>query len=325
MLKIVILGHGIGSKIIIEHLYNHPNLDAEVVAVVTHPREYHERDLRLVENQKKIYGDFAYNIFNVTSDYNLPLLESIDVNNEATIQWIKSHNPDYLLSIGCRNIIKSFFLGEFNNKVLNIHTTPLPRYRGAASDSWMILNGESGKRSYGCLHYVDSGIDTGAIIAKEYYEIPPNSYPIDVFKARNSIFTNLIEQALVNLSSTSFIPEIQNNEDSTTFPRLFTPENGRINFGMLRGVEYERFVYAFGYPFEGAHCFVEEKKVNILKVEYKTDIILHTFANGLIFGKTKDNEYKVAVSDGYIVIKIICIDGVEIEQKKVFKIGKRLS
>ena len=29
--------------------------------------------------------------------------------------------------------------------VLNIHTTPLPLYRGAANDSWMILNNELGK------------------------------------------------------------------------------------------------------------------------------------------------------------------------------------
>jgi methionyl-tRNA formyltransferase len=146
-----------------------------------------------------------------------------------------------------------------------------------------------------------------------------------VFKARNSIFPSLIEQGLLNLKSVSFTPEIQDNEDSTTFPRLFTPTDGRINFYAMRGVDFEKFVYAFGYPFEGAHCFVDNLKINLLLVEFRHDISFHSFANGLIFGKTKEGEYKVVVSDGYVIIKKVLVDGKEVAQKNVFKIGRRLS
>ena len=50
--------------------------------------------------------------------------------------------------------------------VLNIHTTPLPQYRGAANDSWMILNNELGKNM--TFHFIDEGIDIGPIIKNHF-------------------------------------------------------------------------------------------------------------------------------------------------------------
>ena len=100
-----------------------------------------------MNKRKELFGEFAYNVFNVESDYNIKGLESKNVNHLETINWIKTFSPTYIVSISCRDILKSKFLNEFKNMVLNIHTTPLPQYRGAANDSWMILNNELGKKN----------------------------------------------------------------------------------------------------------------------------------------------------------------------------------
>ena len=323
MNNIVLLGHSVGVKLIIDSLLKH-NEKFEVVSLFTHPFKDHKRDLEMVEKRKSFYGDYAYNIFNLPDDYGIKVHESSNVNNIETIREIQNYNPSYIISIGCRNILKDDFLKLFPKKVLNIHTTPLPSYRGAASDSWMILNNELGKKQYGCMHYIDSGIDTGDIISKSYYTVPLKSYPIDVYKTRMDVFHDVLIKGLSNLENPNFIPEKQNNYNATTFPRLLTPKDGRIIFDKFSGEEIVRFVYAFGYPFEGAFCFLEDKKVNILEVEFFDDLEFHSFSTGLIFGKNENNEYKISVKGGYVVVKKIEIEEKAINQSKVFRLGKFL-
>jgi methionyl-tRNA formyltransferase len=324
MKKIVLLGHGVGVKLIIQTLRENVELNSDVVGVVTHPYEGHKRDLEMINYRKDLYGNFAYNVFNVFDDFGIEIIESNNVNDDYTVDWINEKCPDFIISVGCRNIINKFFLGSFLNKVFNIHTTPLPKYRGGASDTWMILNGEWENELFGCFHEIDEGIDTGKIIAKSNYKIKKNSYPIDVYKTRMSIFPELISKALKSLNSDKIIYEIQNNDEATTFPRLNTPLDGKINFKEMNGFEIEKVIYGFGYPFEGAHCYLEEKKINILCAQFVPAQGFHSLALGLIFGKNYNNEYKVSVLNGYILINKIEIEGKPTLQNVIFRLGKKL-
>jgi methionyl-tRNA formyltransferase len=319
--KKVILGHGVGVKFTIDSLLEQSDLGFEVTDFVTHSFEEHA----LIENRSDVYGEHAYNVFNAEKDYDLSFLEAKDVNEESVVKWIKNHNSTYVISIGCRNLLKKKFLSEFPNQVLNIHRTLLPKYRGAANDSWMILNGLSGTKQFGCIYFIDEGIDTGNIIVKSYYDVLERAYPIDVFKARMNTFRTLLGEGLVNLKDLNFKGEEQKIDDAIYFPRLYTPVDGKIDFKIFSGFEIERFDFAFGYPFVGAHCFFEGEKVHLLEVEFKKELTFHSFANGLIFGKNEKNEYKVAVQGGYLLIKRIEIDEKITLQNKIFKQGKRLS
>tara|TARA_A100001011_G_scaffold350459_1_gene389782 strand:- start:2265 stop:3239 length:975 start_codon:yes stop_codon:yes gene_type:complete len=323
MNKIILLGHGVGVKFFIDSLKK-IKYNFKVVGLITHPKEQHDYDFELIRKREIMYKGFAYNVFNVKKDYGIEILESEDVNGKDTIKWIEIRNPDYIFSLGCRNILKKNFLNKFSHKVLNIHTTPLPEYRGAASDSWMILNGDLGKKTFGCCHYIDEGIDTGDIIATVDYYLPKVGYPIDLFKYRMKIIPEIVTKSLKNLNDPSFKPIKQDFSKSTSFPRIFTPKDGRIKFDKFDGNEIYLFIQAFGYPFEGAFCFLEEKKINILRVEFFNDKTFHSYANGLIYGKTIMNEYKVCVKGGYLIIKKIEYNSKEISQNKIFRIGKFL-
>lgn len=320
--KVILLGHGIGVKLTIEALLNNPELGYEVAGVVTHPKEQHAHDLEMMEKRKNIYNNYAYNVFNVLEDFGISLCESNDVNSPETINWIKQFDPEYVISIGCRNIIKEPFLNLFRKKVLNIHTAPLPKYRGAASDSWMILNGEWEREQFGCVHFIDTGIDTGNIIAKSFYKIPKYCYPIDVFKIRMNTFKDLLPKAIKVLKS-DFVGHKQDMDRATVFPRLNTTVDGVIDWS-YPGEDLLKFVYAFGYPHEGASCFLEEQKINILEAEFFEDIKMHPFAIGLIFGKNNEGNYKVALKDGYLLLKKIEVNGELIQQRKILRLGRFL-
>lgn len=322
--NIVILGHGAGVKFVIESLLKNPSLGFKVSAVVTHPYLEHIPDLDMLKLRKEMYGEFGYNIFDVKKDYNVDLLESNDVNSDDTIKWILNYNPEFIVSVGCRNIIKAKFLNTFNRKVLNIHTTPLPKYRGGASDSWMILNGEWGNKLFGCLHYIDEGIDTGDIVARSFYIVPNKCYPIELFKTRLSTFNEILVIGLTNLLNKNFVPEKQNDSEATVFPRLNSKKDGKIDFYHQNGDEIEKFIFAFSYPHEGAYCFYNETKVNILEAEFIPSRPFHPICKGLIFGKQGKSQYKISVNGGYILVKKICVESKIVEQKSIFRLGKFL-
>ncbi|MHA8097398.1 formyltransferase family protein [Aquirufa antheringensis] len=323
--NIVLLGHGAGIKFIIQSLLDNPKLGFKVVAVVTHPYAEHKSDLEMIKSRFEMYGEYGYNVFNVKLDFNIDIFEAIDVNSIEIIDLIKGYKPEYVISVSCRNIIKSNFLNEFNGSVLNIHTTPLPKYRGGASDSWMILNGEWGNELYGCMHFIDTGIDSGDIVAKSFYTVPNKCYPIQLYKVRLDTFKMLILVGLKNLSNNSFVAEKQNIEEMTVFPRLKTKIDGRLNFEKYNGEELEKLIYAFGYPHEGSFCYCGVDKVNILEAEFNRGKGFHPKCYGLIFGKDSNSNYKVAVNGGYILIKKIEINSHEVEQKNIFRLGKFLN
>jgi methionyl-tRNA formyltransferase len=322
--NIVILGHGAGVRFVVKSLINNPKLGFKVRAVVTHPLIEHYSDLKMIESRKEMYCEYGYNIFEIKNDFNVDILESSDVNSDETIKWIKKYQPEYIISIGCRNIIKSEFLNSFNRRVLNIHTTPLPKYRGGASDSWMILNGEWGNKLFGCLHYIDEGIDTGDIVAKSYYTVPYKCYPIELFKTRLNTFNELLVIGLNNLLNENFIPEKQDVNEATVFPRLNSNVDGRIDFINQNGEEIEKFIFAFSYPHEGAFCYFNDKIINIQEAEFIHCKSFHPICKGMIFGKDSESRYKVYVQGGYLLIKKVCLNSVVIEQRKIFRLGKFL-
>ena len=92
----------------------------------------------------------------------------------------------------------------------------------------------------------------------------------------------------------------------------------------MKNQEIELFVYAFSYPYDGAHVFFEETKIHILKSKFFAEYNFHSYANGLIFGKNNNGEYKVSVTGGYLLIEEIEINGKKYKQGQIFKLGKYL-
>jgi hypothetical protein len=56
----------------------------------------------------------------------------------------------------------------------------------------MILNVELTKELFGCLHFIDEGIETGDIISKSFYKVPAKCYPIELYKIRLNTFKKII-------------------------------------------------------------------------------------------------------------------------------------
>lgn len=83
----------------------------------------------------------------------------------ALTEAVAAHQPDLIVSAGFMKILGPEFLSRFEGRVLNTHPALLPSFPGARAVPEAL---EYGVRITGCtVHLVDSGVDTGPILAQE--------------------------------------------------------------------------------------------------------------------------------------------------------------
>ncbi len=80
------------------------------------------------------------------------------------MEALRQCDPDLIVSIRYRRILRDAAIGVPRQGVLNLHSGILPDYRGVMATFWAMLNDEVEIGT--TLHrIVDSGIDTGPVIA----------------------------------------------------------------------------------------------------------------------------------------------------------------
>ncbi|MEM6512400.1 MAG: formyl transferase [Pseudomonadota bacterium] len=84
-------------------------------------------------------------------------------NSTEGVTQLEALRPDLVVSIRYRRILKDAAIAVPRLGVINVHSGPLPEYRGVMATFWAMLNGE---REIGTTIHriVDGGIDTGPII-----------------------------------------------------------------------------------------------------------------------------------------------------------------
>ncbi|MGL5232430.1 MAG: phosphoribosylglycinamide formyltransferase [Fusobacteriaceae bacterium] len=90
---------------------------------------------------------------------------------EKILEILLFHKIELIALAGYMRILTDVILRNYPNKILNIHPSILPAYPGKNSIHDAFIN----KAEYTgvTIHYVDSGIDTGKIIAQEKLDINP--------------------------------------------------------------------------------------------------------------------------------------------------------
>ena len=83
---------------------------------------------------------------------------------EASRHVIAVKKPDIGVSIYYRHIFKPEIIALFPEGIINLHTGYLPFNRGAYPNVWSIVESTPAGVA---LHYIDNGIDTGKIIARD--------------------------------------------------------------------------------------------------------------------------------------------------------------
>lgn len=133
----------------------------QVVAVVTQPDRPKGRELKLQPSPVKELALHA----------NLPVLQPERAREEAFLGALRDLQPDLVVVAAYGQILPERILDLPRFGCLNVHTSLLPRYRGAAPIQWAILNGDA--ETGVTIMKMDAGLDTGDILSQATTPIHP--------------------------------------------------------------------------------------------------------------------------------------------------------
>ena len=101
---------------------------------------------------------YRFNNNHINRDKSIPF--SKDLSNQI-LSLCKKHNIDYLFCLGMA-ILKGDLLEVYKNRIINIHPSLLPSFRGLKAIDQAL---ETNVQILGMTaHFIDNGIDTGPII-----------------------------------------------------------------------------------------------------------------------------------------------------------------
>ena len=85
--------------------------------------------------------------------------------------WLQLRGVELVVLAGYMHLLTALFLDRFPNRIVNVHPSLLPEFPGARAIDDALA---AGAQTTGVtVHYVDEGLDTGAIIRQEPVSVEP--------------------------------------------------------------------------------------------------------------------------------------------------------
>ena len=249
-----------------------------------------------------------------------------DINTEGTIHSEITVNT-IGIGIGEAWSFDSKILNSFKGKLLDFMGIPLPRYRGGAHYTWMILGSEvnNGMRLQVINEdMIQGSFDSGEIVDSIDYKMQSSDEkPRDFFAREVSESIEFIKQFIENAVNGKDY-KLRNIDESKSifFPRLFTDIHAWIDWRYWNCSQIVKFIRAFDEPYMGARSTIGEINVRIKGVkELQDSNYYHPFQAGLIV-RIHNNSVFVATSGGLISIDslqdnegISVIDKIQVGQR----------
>jgi phosphoribosylglycinamide formyltransferase-1 len=143
------------------------------------------RDGRLCAEARVIISDvFNAGILDIAREFGVPHAYLPPGNfrtrlspeaEAALVRMLRDAAVELVVLAGFMRVLKQPTLESFPHRIINIHPSLLPRYPGLEAWKQALAAGET---ITGCsVHYVDSGVDSGELIAQREVPVLPNDTP----------------------------------------------------------------------------------------------------------------------------------------------------
>ena len=238
----------------------------------------------VIGRDNNLINDYSNNIEKICLDNGI----SYCFNNENF-----EVNTLYSIAISWRWIINFY-----DSKLIVLHDSVLPKYRGFAPLVNMLIKGE--KKIGVTALFASNEFDKGPIILQK--EIAVN-YPIKIEKAIENIsvlYVSIVTQLMCNISKKLPIEAIEQDESKASYSLWRDNEDYNVNL-KLSASEICRFIDSVGYPYGGAKCKMNNDIVKIIEAEVIEDLKIENRDVGKVL--FFENEFPVVVC-GIGLIKI---------------------
>jgi methionyl-tRNA formyltransferase len=224
----------------------------EVVAVVTQPDRPKGRDLKPAPPPVKI----------VAERLGLSVQQPLKIREPAAIDALRAAQPDLIIVVAYGQILPKSVLEIPRLGCVNVHTSLLPRWRGAAPIQYAILHGD--RETGVTTMYMDEHMDNGDIILQRAQLIHADDTSATLHDRLAKLGAVLLTETVMLIAEDK-APRAKQDETLATYAKKITKEDGRIKW-TSSAIEIERQVRAFN-PWPSAYTHAGDLLLKIWKVE----------------------------------------------------------
>ncbi|PKL78633.1 MAG: methionyl-tRNA formyltransferase [Ignavibacteriae bacterium HGW-Ignavibacteriae-4] len=274
----------------------------EIPAVVTVPDKPKGRGQKMMPSPVKAAAE----------ELGLRVLQPVSLKDEDFINELKEIDADIFCIVAFRILPTAVFtlpkIASFN-----VHTSLLPKFRGAAPINWAIIKGE--KKSGVTSFILDENIDTGNIVGTREVAIGESMTAGELHDELMPLAAELAVETCKQLLSGEYQRLTQDDSLATPAPKIFR-EDCKIDFN-LGAEDLKNFINGMS-PIPGAWTELDGKKVKLLKSEISSEI--HTKPKNYLI---KNDNFLLQTSSGTVKVLVIQPEGKKVMQIRDFLAGYR--
>jgi len=316
-MKIIFFGSPPFSAYILEQLH----INFNVVAVVCSPDNEKGRG-------RKIYSPA---VKQKAEELKIKVLQPENLKEENFVTALKNLNSDLFIVVAFRMLPEIVWkIPKFG--AVNLHTSLLPNYRGAAPINWVLINGE--KQTGITTFFINEKIDEGNILLQEKIELNSKITAASLHNIMMKNGGNLLLRTIKSIKNNSIKEIIQKTRSSDKITKKLNKEILRIDWNKS-SAEIHNLIRGLSpclkdgtilkdvaiCPSAWFYLLVEnEKKIRVKLLLSNFERIEHSSEIYSIVTDNKTN-FKITVKDGFISVLRLQMEGKKAMDIKSFLAG----
>jgi len=250
-------------------------------------------------------------------DNGIDIVQPKSLRVDETYNLIKEYNPDLIVVVAYGMIIPKNIIDIPKYGIINVHSSLLPKYRGAAPIHAAIINGDD--KTGVSIMYISEGLDEGDVILTKETPIYLEDNLGTLHDRLKVLGAEGVKETIKLMKENKVIRHPQDSS-LATFVKPIKKEATKIDFNdksinifnKIRGMN----------PFPVAYTTLNDKVLKLydsMYVEYAGNEI-----PGTVLSLGKDS-IKVKTSDGAILIKELKLEGKKKQKATDFINGRQIN
>ncbi len=286
----------------------------DVIGIFTKIDKPNSRGKKIKFNPIKQYG----------LDNDITVYQPNSVKTDETIELVKKLNPDLIVVVAYGKILPQELIDIPKKGIINVHSSLLPKYRGAAPIHAAIINGE--KESGVTIMDIVKELDAGDIILQAKTPINEMDTLEDLHDRLAVIGSKALLEA-VNMIDNGTAVRTPQEESKVSFVKPIKKDECEIHWDHSMERVYN-FIRGLN-PFPSAYSFCNEKLYKVYFVEKYDRVYDGEF--GEVVDLVKGKGPIIKVLDGSLIITSVkpenkrMMTGADLVNGNYIKVGEKFS
>lgn len=246
-------------------------------------------------------------------DKGIDVITPDSVNTDEFVDELLERKIDFIVVVAFGQLIGEKLLNTFENKIINLHPSSLPKYRGPSPIQYTLLNGE--EKTHATAMLIEKGMDSGDILNQKEYEIKDEDDFTSLSEKLSDLGSKAIVEAILNYNE-KFANRIKQDDDKATFTKKIDKKMGKIDWNEKKE-DLVNKVRAY-VEFPKAYFSYKGENVKILKARA---IDKKDPKPSFVYKANKNDLIEIGTIDGAIRIETIQFPGKKAMDVKSFLLG----